>query len=46
LGVVTCLDLRDGTELGVRAEDEVDVRPGPSDVARSTIPPFIDVLGP
>src|SRR5437660_3186729 len=24
LGVVTCVDLRDGSELGVRAEDEVD----------------------
>ncbi len=34
LRVVTCIDFRDGSELGVRTEDEVDGGTGPLELAR------------
>src|SRR3954468_18022252 len=38
------VDLRNRTELGVRAEDEVDGRPGPLDRASRTVAPLVHVL--
>ena len=37
LGVFTTIDFRDGPELGVRAEDEVDTGAGPLEFARCSI---------
>src|SRR5437773_277619 len=39
------VDLRQGPELGVRAEHEIDARAGPLDLARLAIAPFEHVLG-
>ena len=44
LRVVTCVDLRDGSELGVRTEDEVDGGGGPLDLARGAIATLEHVL--
>src|SRR5512136_2334273 len=40
LGVLTAIDLRDGPELGVRTEDEVDTGAGPLEFARGAITTF------
>src|SRR6266702_1952677 len=45
LRVVSCVDLRDGTELRVRTEDEVDGGAGPLDLARHAIATLEHVLG-
>ncbi len=37
LGVLTAVDFRQGPELGVRTEDEVDTGPGPLEFARGAI---------
>src|SRR5205807_1689769 len=37
LRVVTRVDLREGSKLGVRTEDEIDGRGGPLDLARGAI---------
>src|SRR5689334_16833051 len=44
LGVVTCIDLRDGSELRVRTEDEIDRGGGPPWLARGAIATLIYVL--
>src|SRR5262249_48940035 len=44
-GVVACVDFGERSELGVRAEDEVYGRAGPSDLARLAIEPLVHVLG-
>jgi hypothetical protein len=44
LRVVTRIDLRDGSELGVRTEDEVDGGAGPLDLVRSAIATLKHVL--
>ena len=36
-GVLTCVDFRQGPELGVRTEDEVDTGAGPLEFARCAI---------
>src|SRR4030043_799891 len=40
LGVLTCVDFRQGPELGVRTEDEVDTGSGPLEFARCAITTF------
>src|SRR3712207_8696228 len=45
LRVVARVDLRDGPELGVRTEDEVDGGGGPPDLAGGAIPALVHVLG-
>src|SRR5437899_4034264 len=45
LRIRASVDLRQGPELGVRTEDEIDARGGPLDSARLAIAPFEDVLG-
>src|SRR5713226_3193648 len=45
LRVVTCIDFRDCSELGVRTEDEVDTGAGPLDFAGRAIAPFIHAFG-
>src|SRR3954452_21724387 len=45
LRVVARVDLRDGSELGVRTEDEVDGGGGPLELAGGTIPTLVHVLG-
>src|SRR5262245_33110309 len=42
--VVACIGFRDGSELRVRAEDEVDGGAGPLDLTRPAVPPLVDVL--
>ena len=37
LGVLTCVDFRQGPELGVRTEDEVDTGAGPLELARCAV---------
>src|SRR6266545_6397987 len=44
LGVVARVDLRDGSELGVRTEDEVDGGGGTLDLTRGAIPTLEQVL--
>src|SRR5438046_5980499 len=44
LRIRASIDLRQGPELGVRTEDEVDTRGGPLDLARLAIAPFEHVL--
>src|SRR5437867_6553394 len=44
LRVVTCVDLRDGSELGVRTEDEVAGGGGPLELARGAIATLVHVL--
>ena len=44
LRVVAGVDLREGAELGVRAEDEVDGGGGPLDLARRAVATLVDVL--
>ena len=44
LRVVICVDFREGSELGVRAEDEVDGGAGPLDLARRAIATLVHVL--
>src|SRR5438552_14841515 len=44
LRVVACVDLRDGSELGVRTEDEVDGGGGPLGLARREIATLVQVL--
>src|SRR6266536_4611410 len=44
LRVAARVDLRDGSELGVRTEDEVDGGGGPLDLARAAIPTLEQVL--
>ena len=36
-GVLTCVDFRQGSQLGVRSEDEVDTVAGPFEFARCAI---------
>src|ERR1700746_2421126 len=43
LGVVACVDLREGSELGVRAEDEVDGRRRALERARGAIATLVYV---
>jgi hypothetical protein len=45
LRVLTSIDFRDGSELGVRTEDQVDTGAGPLEFARRAITPFEDVVG-
>src|SRR5205823_12789515 len=45
LRVLACVDLRDGSELGVRTEDEVDGGSGPPDLHRRAIATVVLVLG-
>ena len=45
LRVRASVDFRQGPELGVRTEDEIDTRAGPLDFARLAIAPFKHVLG-
>ncbi|SRR6266567_9323306 len=40
LRIRASVDLRQGPELGVRTEDEIDTRAGPLDLARLAIAPF------
>src|SRR5207248_2348291 len=44
LRVVTRIDLREGSELGVRAEDKVDGGGGPLELARGAIMTLVHVL--
>src|SRR5689334_23339538 len=44
LRVVTRVDLRDGPELGVRAEDEVDGGGGPFELARGAVATLVQVF--
>ena len=44
LRVVAGVDLRDGSELGVRPEDEVDSGAGPLDLAGRAVAALVDVL--
>ena len=44
LRVVACIDFRDGSELGVRTEDEVDGGARPLDLTRPAVTPLEDVL--
>src|SRR6266540_6662828 len=44
LRVVTCVDLRDASEWGVRTEDEIDGGACPLDLARRTIATLVHVL--
>src|SRR6266540_337907 len=44
LRVVTSVDLRDSSELGVRTEDEVDGGGGPLELARGAIATLVHVL--
>src|SRR5438876_3737620 len=44
LRIRASIDLRQGPELGVRTEDEIDTRGGPLDLARLAIAPFEHVL--
>src|SRR5437588_304130 len=46
LRVVARVDLRDGSELGVRTDDQVDGGSGPLHVARGAIPALVHALGP
>src|SRR6266851_7613246 len=45
LRIRASVDLRQGPELGVRPEDEIDTRAGPLERARCAIAPFEHVLG-
>ncbi len=45
LSVVAGVDLGDGSELGVRPEDEVDSGARPSELAGGAVPALVDVLG-
>ena len=45
LGVLTTIDFRDGPELGVRTEDEVDTGAGPLEFARCAITTLEHVAG-
>ena len=45
LRVVTCIDFREGPELGVRTEDKVDTGAGPLDFARRAIAPLKHAFG-
>jgi hypothetical protein len=45
LRVITGVDLRDASELGVRAEDEVNGAARSDDLAGHTTPTVVDVLG-
>src|SRR2546425_10089770 len=45
LRIRASVNLRQGPELGVRTEDEIDTRAGPLDLARLAIAPFEHVLG-
>src|SRR5712691_6562253 len=45
LRIRASVDLREGPELGVRTEDEIDARAGPLECARGAIAPFEHVLG-
>ena len=45
LRVVAGVDLGDGSELGVRPEDEVDSGAGPSELAGGAVAALVDVLG-
>ena len=45
LRVVGRVDLRERSQLGVRAEDQVDGGGGPLDLARAAIAALVDVLG-
>src|SRR4029077_17237763 len=45
LRIRASVDLRQGPELGVRTEDEIDTRAGPLALARLAIAPFEHVLG-
>src|SRR5918911_2193335 len=44
LRVVARVDLRDGSEHGVRTEDEVDRGGGPLDLARGAVATLVNVL--
>src|SRR5687767_10676418 len=44
LRVVLCVDLRDGSELGIRTEDEVGSGGGPLELARHSVPALVHVL--
>src|SRR5688572_15680383 len=44
LCVVTCVDLRECAELGMRTEDEVGGRGGPPDLARGAVATLVQVL--
>src|SRR3954464_7089873 len=44
LRVVACVCLREGSELGVRTEDQVDRGGGPLDLARAAIATLVHVL--
>ena len=44
LRVVAGIDFRDGSELRVRTEDEVDGGAGPLDLARPAVAPLVEVL--
>src|ERR1017187_299025 len=45
LRVRACIDFSQGTELGVRTEDEIDTGAGPLEFADFAIVPFKHVLG-
>src|SRR5207237_4753133 len=45
LRVGTCIDFREGSELGVRTEDEVDTSAGPLQLSPRAIASFEHVLG-
>src|ERR1700704_6397318 len=45
LRIRASVDLREGSELGVRAEEEIDARAGPLECAHDAIAPFEHVLG-
>src|SRR5262245_8763976 len=45
LRVVTCIDFRDGPELRVRSEDEIDARAGPLERAGRAVAPLEHAFG-
>src|SRR5262245_56915941 len=45
LRIRASVDLREGPELGIRTEDEIDARAGPLERARSAVAPLERVLG-
>src|ERR1019366_6215812 len=45
LRVARSIDFREGSELGVRPEDEIDNRAGPLELARRPIAPFQHAFG-
>ncbi len=42
--VVTCIDFREGSELGVGTEEQIDTAGGPLEFARRAVTTFVDAV--